>query len=91
MYKIEATRAFQEDLEKLDRRVASFVLEKIEWIAKHPEVARFLLRHMPDDLKGLHKYRAGDYRIFFWMEHTEQRMVLYRVLHRREAYRQIGE
>lgn len=91
MYKIEATRSFEEDLAKLDRKVAFFVLEKIEWIAAHPEVARYPLRHMPEDLYGLHKYRMGDWRVFFWVDHKEQRIVLYRVLHRREAYRHLSD
>lgn len=87
MYKIEATRSFEEDLARIDRQVASFILQKVEWIAAHPEVARFPLCKLPADLKGLHKYRLGDYRIFFWIDHAAQRIVLYRVLHRREAYR----
>ncbi|KKW16888.1 hypothetical protein A3B36_01795 [Candidatus Uhrbacteria bacterium RIFCSPLOWO2_01_FULL_55_36] len=90
MYKIEVTKAFQEDIGRLDRKVARLVLDKAEWIAEHPEAARFPLRHMPEDLRGLHKYRAGDYRMFFWIAHERQHMVLYRVLHRSEAYRQLG-
>ena len=91
MYKIAATRAFQDDMDRLDRTIASFVLQKVEWVAEHPEMARYQLKHLPDDLKGLHKYRIGDHRIFFWMDHDKQQMVLYRVLHRREAYRELGE
>lgn len=87
MYKVEATRAFQKDIERLGRKVISLIFKKIEWLAEHPEMARHPLHHLPTDLSGLHKYRIGDYRIFFWINHNAKTITLYRVIHRREAYR----
>lgn len=89
MYRIEATKIFDEDLAKLDHRVASFILSKIEWLATHPEAARFPLMHLPKSLKGLQKYRVGDYRILFYINHRDEVIVLYRVIHRSEVYRNL--
>ncbi|MBI4276361.1 type II toxin-antitoxin system RelE/ParE family toxin [Candidatus Uhrbacteria bacterium] len=87
MYSVDVTRSFQDDFSRLDAHIASLVLEKVQWIAMHPEAARYGVQYLPEDLKGLQKYRIGHYRVFFWIEHNARRIVLYRVLHRREAYR----
>lgn len=89
MYNIEATRGFEQDLKKLDRAVASFVLEKIEWLAENPEAARFPLEHLPNDLRGLHKYRVGDWRVLFWIDHHKHIITLYRVRHRKDIYKHL--
>jgi mRNA-degrading endonuclease RelE of RelBE toxin-antitoxin system len=57
MYRIEITPEFDEDLGNLDRAVARRIIRKVEWLAGHPEALRFPLRHLPDDLKGLYKYK----------------------------------
>ena len=77
----------QKTLKKLDRAVASFVLKKIEWLSANPSAARYGLEHLPTDLRGLHKYRIGDYRVLFWIDHLQQAITLYRVRHRREIYK----
>ncbi len=86
MYRIETTPEFDEDLRRLDRGVARRVVEKVEWLAEHPETLRYPLRHLPDDLKGLHKYRIGDYRVLLWVDHKAETLTLYGVRHRREIY-----
>lgn len=60
MYRLEETPTFQKDLAKLDQQIAKQILKKLVWLRKHPETLRFPLKHMPSDLKGLHKYRIGD-------------------------------
>jgi len=86
VYRIETTPEFDEDLRRLDRGVARRVVEKVEWLAEHPETLRYPLRHLPDDLKGLHKYRIGDYRVLLWVDHKAETLTLYGVRHRREIY-----
>ena len=86
MYRIETTPEFDEDLRNLDHAVARRIIAKAEWLAEYPEALRFPLRHLPNDLKGLHKYRAGDYRILLWVDRKAQTLTLYGVRHRREIY-----
>ncbi len=86
MYRIETTPEFDEDLHNLDRAVAQRIIRKMEWLVEHPEALRFPLRHLPEDLKGLHKYRVGDYRVLLWIDREAETLTLYGVRHRREIY-----
>jgi len=88
VYRIETTRHFDDDLRRLDRDTAARIIEAIEWLAEHPEALRFLLRHVPRDLKGLHKYRVGDYRVLLWVDHEQRVLTLYGVAHRSSIYRE---
>lgn len=69
MYRIGTAPEFDEDIGDLDPAIAQHIIRKVEWLAKHPGVLRFPLRHLPEDLKGLHKYRVGDYRVLLWVDH----------------------
>ncbi len=86
MYQIDVTVNFKKDIKSLDRDISSHILDKIEWLAQHPEALRNPLKHMPKDLKGLHKYRVGDYRILLWVDHNNKVLTLYGVEHRRSVY-----
>jgi mRNA interferase RelE/StbE len=90
MYRVETTPEFDDDIRKLDRSVARRVIERVEWLSEHPEVLRHPLRHLPEDLKGLHKYRSGDYRLLLWVDHEGKTLTLYGIKHRREAYDKLG-
>ncbi len=86
MYRIDTTPEFEEDLSHLDHAVAGRVIRKVEWLAEHPEALRFPLRHLPEDLKELHKYQVGDYRVLLWVDPEAKVLTLYAVRHRREIY-----
>lgn len=86
MYRVETTPEFDEDLESLDRAIARRIIRKVEWLAEHPETLRFPLRHLPKDLRGLHKYQVGDYRVLLWVDHEARVLTLYGVRHRRDVY-----
>ena len=47
MYRVETTPEF-------DRAVVRRIIRRVEWMAEHPEALSFPLRHLPDDMKGLH-------------------------------------
>lgn len=86
MYRVETTPEFDEDLGSLDRAIAQRIIRKVEWLAEHPETLRFPLRHLPQDLRGLHKYRVGDYRVLLCVDHEAGVLTLYGVRHRRDVY-----
>lgn len=89
-YQVLATPTFEKDYGRLSKETAARVAEKIDVLAEHPEEMRFPLKHLPDPLKGLHKYRIGDYRLLFWPDHERCEIVLYAVAHRSEVYRRLG-
>ena len=86
MYRLDTTPDFDRDFKALDREIATRLLKKLEWLKQHPEILRFQLKNPPKDLKGLQKYRIGDYRILFWVNHEKQTITLYGIEHRRSVY-----
>lgn len=86
MYRIRKTAAFDKDFRKLDTVIAQRVLEKIKYCANNPALVK-KVRYLPDDLSGLMKYRVGDWRILFWIDHARKEIILYGVDHRGEVYK----
>lgn len=89
MYKIETAPTFDRDLKKLDRQVAKRIIEKMEWLAEHPELLPPPMKYMPKELEGLQKYRVGDWRVLFWTDHQKKEIALYGVEHRGRAYKKL--
>jgi len=74
------------DIQRLDQSILSRVLDKLEWIGLN---AGLLDHHQ---LKGLHwkgcfRYRLGDYRIIYQINHRDRQMTILKIAHRREIYR----
>lgn len=90
-YAVVVTAEFERDFRKLPSDVAARVADKVEELAEHPQQLRFPLKHVPPSLKGVHKYRVGDYRILLWPEHEHERLVLYAIAHRRDIYRRLRD
>ena len=86
MYRIATTAEFDTDLKKLERDIARRIIKKLDWLSHHPEALRFPLKNPPKDLKGIQKYRIGDYRVLLWVDHKERQITLYGVEHRRSVY-----
>jgi mRNA-degrading endonuclease RelE of RelBE toxin-antitoxin system len=63
MYRIDTTPEFDRDIKAIDKPTTSRIINKIEWLSINPNVLKHLLKHMPSDLRGLQKYRVGDYRV----------------------------
>lgn len=87
-YALVSTKGFEKDLEKLDRSIASSVLDKLQPLAENPGLAQ-LLRYAPKDLIGIRKYRIGDWRVLCWRDDRKKEIILYRVCHRKEIYKRI--
>jgi len=87
MYQIKTTPTFDKDLKKLDRQIAKRIIKKIEFLAKNPKLLRYPIKYLPKDLEGLQKYRIGDWRILFWVDHKKKEIILYGVEHRKSIYK----
>ncbi|MEW6087992.1 MAG: type II toxin-antitoxin system RelE/ParE family toxin, partial [bacterium] len=74
------------DIKKIDKSISKRIFQKIEWLAQNPKILDTPLKYLPNDLKGLQKYRIGDYRILFWVDHPNNVITLYGVEHRRSIY-----
>jgi len=80
--KIEYKASVARDLRRLDRQVATRILDKIEQELTSNDVRPIPLR---GSFEGLFKLRVGDYRVIYALS-TDSVSVI-RIAHRREAYR----
>lgn len=87
MYQIRTTPTFDTDIKKLDRPVAKRIIAKIEQLTEKPELLGIRLKYMPEDLANLQKYRIGDWRVLFWVNHQKKEVTLYGIEHRSKVYK----
>lgn len=73
------------DFRKLDRPVARKIVDKVEsTLSKDPKGLGRLLK---GPLKGLYRYRVGDYRVIYLVEEGRLVVLVVRVRHRKKVYR----
>ena len=89
VYNIRPLASFEKAFAKLPRDDQQRIAEKIEHLAAHPEIIGSPMTHLPSDLRGLHKVRAGDWRIFFWVDSRKEDIALYAIDRRDKAYKNL--
>ena len=91
-YEIILLPTAQKHMDSLDKPLIKKMITKIKWLSKHPELlGRQPLSGLPAELKGLCKYRVGDYRIIYRVNHGEAILKIYGVKHRSQVYNDIGK
>lgn len=83
MYKIQVTRQAMKDLADLPEDYAQAISRHIDDLANDPR---------PPGVKKLHgeegyRVRVGMYRILYTIDDSVRMVTVYRIKHRREAYR----
>ena len=81
-YKVSFKKSVSRDLKKLSKQDADKILKKIE--ADLSEKAN-TYPILTGKFAGLGEYRSGDYRVIYTI--IEQKVIVLRIRHRREAYR----
>ena len=71
-YRILSTPEFDEDFSKLSPDSVQRIRDKLRQLAENPQLLRFPLKGLPSSLKGLHKYRVGNYRVLLWPDHNKE-------------------
>ena len=82
-YKIAFKKSVTRDLKKIDKAQAERILSRIETVL--PEKAQDF-PVLSGKFSGLRKFRVGEYRIIYSI--IENTVLILRISHRREAYRQ---
>jgi mRNA interferase RelE/StbE len=73
------------DLKALERTTAGKIIERVKnHPAQNPEKFSKPLKGV---LRGLYRYRWGDYRIVFTTDQSERTLKVLHVRHRKDAYR----
>ena len=90
-YHIKPLALFERSFSKIPRGDQKRIAQKLDRLALHPETIGASMKNLPHDLRGLHKVRVGDWRVFFWADHRTQEIVLYDLDWRDKAYRRLLE
>ena len=86
-YSVETTERFDKVFRKLDRYTQKLVRA---WIMKHLtncEDPRAYGKALSADIRGLWRYRIGDYRLLCSIQDDRLVILMLTVGHRREVYR----
>jgi len=74
------------DLAALDPPIAKRISQRLEWLGEHFEEIK------PEAMAGsqgeFFKFRVGDYRALYMIDHAAKALRVYRVRHRREVYKE---
>ncbi|MEA3421954.1 MAG: type II toxin-antitoxin system RelE/ParE family toxin [Acidobacteriota bacterium] len=84
LFEILWKKSAEHDLRKIDHRYIPQILKAVEGLAKNPFLAKCR------KLKGSessYRIRIGDYRVIYQAYTRNNRVIVYHVRHRREAYR----
>lgn len=81
-YDIEYDPKAVKQLSKLDKSIASSLLDGIEDFATNPVLPKIKKLKTPFD--GAYRLRIGDYRVVFYQENNV--MLISKIAHRKDAY-----
>jgi mRNA interferase RelE/StbE len=84
MYEVVVPKSVSKQIRHLSTQSRGRVLEKVAALAAEPRPATCRKLTAEDDL---YRLRVGDYRIVYFVDDGNQRVVISRVAHRREVYR----
>ena len=83
-YNVELTKGAQRHLDALESDVARRVLTTFEVLRDNPRSQGYIKLAGEEDL---YRMRAGTYRIIYEIDDRMKRVLVLKILHRREAYR----
>jgi mRNA interferase RelE/StbE len=83
VYALAYDRRIEKDLRPVPESLREHILEKIKKLTIEPRGAQV------EKLTGINGYRlrVGNYRVLFTINDSARLVTVYRILHRREAYR----
>lgn len=87
MYSVEFTDSAIKELKKIDKSIAKVIKN---WIVKNLVDTidpRIHGKALTGNLKGVWRYRVGDYRLFAEIDDKVLKIFLFEVAHRREIYK----
>ncbi len=87
-WKIEFERAALKELEKLDKPVARRILKFLHQRVGKLDDPRKIGARLQGTLSEFWKYRVGDYRLICSLENDRLVVLVLRIGHRREVYKQ---
>lgn len=81
-YKVEFTQIAEKELNKIDKQYIPKILAKIKSLKNDPFTYSRKLK-----AKSGYRLRAGDYRIIFDIFENQNLISIFKIAHRKDAYR----
>lgn len=81
-YDIEYDPKAVRQLKKLDKSIASSLLDGIEEFAQNPVLTK--IKKLKTPYEGAYRLRIGDYRVVFYQE--DNLMLISKIAHRKDVY-----
>lgn len=85
-YAVVLSKLAQEKFDRFlraDRKLGEQIAKAIDRLAQHPDLGEFL----KGEWKGYRRYRSGDYRILYRVEHSRLVIYIITIDDRKEVYR----
>jgi len=87
-YQVDISPAARDDLANYDASVRQRLANRIEWLVQNAErIQHQRLSHLPSHLRGLCKYRIGNYRVLYRVNHQQRTVEIFRIIPRKSDYR----
>ena len=87
MYKLEVTRSFLKDLEKIDTRQQRIILIRMNAELNGTNNPRSFGQELKGKKKGFWRYRYGTYRVIARIDDKELTILALQVGHRQDIYK----
>jgi mRNA interferase RelE/StbE len=83
-YSLQITSDAEDDLKHLDREVAKRIVNKLRWLAANATAVSHTA--LTGQWTGLYRWRIGDYRAIYALDHEDGVITVIVVGHRRDIY-----
>ncbi len=87
MYGVEYTKTAVKQLEKMDRKIAAFIVSYIDEKLVNCENPRLYGKSLKGGLNDIWRYRVGEYRILAKIEDERLIIVIVEIGHRKDVYK----
>ena len=81
-FRLETTRKFEKDF----RKPAADLKHRVDQQVKILETQPYSGKRQRGEFEGSYSFRIGDYRVIYWVDEPEKRIVLLTVAHTRTVY-----
>ena len=92
-YRVVYTKLSQKDLDRLDPSIVRRILKKVNEFSKRKDPLEFA-KKLTGFVMDTYRFRVGDYRVVFRLDSQSQQLVILvvlRVRHRKEAYKNLEQ
>lgn len=83
-YALELTLDAREDLRRIDKPEAERIIKKLRWLAANASQVKH--EALTGQWSGYYRWRIGDYRAIYELDHAGRILIVAVIGHRREIY-----